>query len=92
MKPPIQSFDAVPMVRFRVRGTQDQIVRVHELLLQLAQETRDGRRGFTTALGTSGPASGDEQSKQWAMAFYASQSLMQRVRAYLLAMGLTEET
>lgn len=92
MKPPIQSFDATPMVRFRVRGTHDQIVKVHELLLQLAKETYAGSRGFTTSLGTSGPVSGDEQSKQWAMAFYASQELGERVRAYLLAMGLTEET
>lgn len=92
MKPPVQTFDATPMVRFRVRGTQAQIVRIHELLLQLALETQDGRRGFTTALGTSGPVSGDEQSKQWAMAFYAAQRLMPRIRDFLRALGLSEET
>lgn len=94
-KPPQQTFDQQHQVRFRIRGTQEQIVKVHELMVQLAREAAlesgTGRARFTAALGTSGPVSGDEQAKQWAMAFWCAPRLVDRIRGFLTEIGLTEE-
>lgn len=93
MKPPIQNYDLQPMHRVRIRGTQSQIVSVHSWLLELMQQrARQGRKGYTLHLGTSGPAAGDEETKQWAMAFYIADDLVVELRQFLGLLGLQEET
>lgn len=92
MKPPIQNFDVTPMVRFRVRGTEFQVYRIHELLAEIGRERAGQGHLFTTSLGTSGPVRGlDGEAKQWAVSFYTAATLVQRVRDALLSLGLSEE-
>jgi hypothetical protein len=93
LKPPVQTFDVTPMVRFRVRGTEYQVYKVHEILAEIARERAGSGHLFTTSLGTSGPVNGGrgEASKQWACSFYTAATLVQRVRDALLSLGLAEE-
>jgi hypothetical protein len=92
-KRPVCSFDLQPMVRVRVRGTQDQISAIHSWCLEWAQKRARGeRKGFTTQFGSSGPSSNSETTRQWFMSFHISTDLVEELRGFLGLINLQEET
>ncbi len=92
MKPPVQSFDMLTQVRFRIRGTREQIQTVHEFCWALSQEAQARGRRVVVQLGSSGPAGDAEGTGQWASAFWIDFGRAHEMRVFLMELGLKEET
>lgn len=87
-KPPVQNFDATPLVRFRVRGTQGQVEAIHAIIGQL---NRESALPFgAVQVQNSGPVG--EGATQWAVAFYSVPTMAPQIKDLLFALGLEEET
>jgi len=90
---PQQTFDVLPMARVRVRGTREQVYKVHEWCEQANKARRLTYAGSQPAavMGTSG-AYGGEDARQWGVSFSLVLEQVNQLRAFLQLIGLTEET
>lgn len=89
MREPQQSFDVLPMARVRVRGTQEQVAKVHAWI---GQQTAARRLlPFTVAQGVSGAIGASPDCKQWATHFNIASDLVDELRTFLVSIGIKEE-
>lgn len=91
VKPPQQTYDTQRLIRVRVRGTQEQVVKVIDWLRTAhAHEHALRPDAFGVQLGFIGPVGGSGAS-QWACHFTAASHLELQITKLLRDMGIEEE-
>ena len=88
-KPPQQTFDVRPMLRYRVRCEQGQATRLLAKLTEIVRDDARERRIKRVTLGGSGPVG--QAAQQWHVVFECDPELRIEVSGYLQSLGLKQE-
>jgi hypothetical protein len=91
VKAPQQTYDTQRLIRVRVRGTQEQVVKVIDWLKATHEAERKERPdSFGVQLGFIGPVGGSGAS-QWACHFTAGSYLELQIAKLMRDMGIEQE-
>lgn len=88
-KPPQQTFDVRPMLRYRVRCEQAQATQLLAKLTEIVRGDSRERRIKRITLGGSGPVG--QAAKQWHVVFECDPELRIEVSGFLVSVGLVQE-